>query len=381
MSMKANLAGERALSWGWGAAALGAALSLGGCSAVVSDLGGIEPDPEGCIQEPGRRGGTRDLAMVFRQMQPHGSQKTVATVIRRRTGMIQARAIIMPTGAGALGPRRLVREDRPDTTDGLRCRLASGDGLDVLVRVPQMLPPDATNEGPYQLDFWSDLNRTGGTVQPFPEDHSWSANVCDNGVLLFEHNTGFETLADAPGGGAFRATFAPDVIGPAFARASPRVMALDPVRDAMARQALIDATMSRLAELPLVITVERQGLTVGYLRTEMECLVPAASGPDVGRVTLAIPGVIDGGNFHDVQAYFDTQRNGRFDMECDPSCRVTLEQSSPDGNLVYDLSPGAACSFPDGFHQGSPGETCAIIEAPTVEEFLADGSAAPMIAP
>lgn len=349
--------------------------ALAGCSAMVGDLGNITPNPEGCIQQPVLRAGTRDLALVLRQMQPHGSQKTVATVVRRGSEMIQARAVFLPTGAAALGPRRLVRDDR-EGTDGLRCRLASSDPLDALVRVEHALPPDATNGGPYRLDFWSDLNRTGGPVEMFPADHSWSANICDDGRFRFEHNTGFEPLTDAAGGGTFRATFAPEVVVPAFARASPRVMAI-PVTMVRERDALIAEVSTRLRELPLVITVERQAQTVGYLRTELDCLVPDGT----GRVTLAIPGIVDGGNFHELQAYFDTQRNGTFDMNCDPSCRATIEQTAMDGSLEYELSAGAACSFPDGFHQNGVGEACAIIEAPTIDAFLADSLRAPMIAP
>jgi hypothetical protein len=352
------------------------ALLAPGCSAVVSDVGGIQPNPEGCIQEPSLRAATRDLALVFRQMESHGSQKTVATVVRRQSSMIQARVVLLPTGAGALGPRRLVVEERPEARDGLRCRLASADPLDVFVRMESALPPDATNAGPYRLDFWSDLSRNGGTVEPFPADHSWSTNVCDDGIVRFAHNTGFEPLEEPPGGGTFRASFDPEVVVPAFARSSPRVMAI-PIAMVMERQALADAITRRLRQLPLVITVQRQSQTVGYLRTELECVVP---GPD-GRVNLAIPGVVDGGNFHEVQVYFDTQRNGTFDMACDPSCRATLEQTSPDGSLSYELATGAACSFPDGFHQDGPGETCAIIQAPTVDAFLADALRVPESAP
>jgi hypothetical protein len=336
-----------------------ALLALPACSVAVSDLGNIPPDPEGCIQEPSLRATTRDLSLVLVSMEAHGSQKTVATMVRRRSNMVQARVIILPTGAGALGPRRLVREERPER-DGLRCRLSNGDPLNALVRVPNAVPPDLDNEGPYQIDFWSDLNRTGGRVESFPADHSWSANVCDNGEFLFTHNTGFETLPEASEAGTFRLAANPEILLPIFARGSPRIT--DPV---MQRELLM-ATVERLGQLPMVVTIERQGTTVGQLITELECNTPN----DMGQITLAIPGVVDGGNFHDVQLYFDTQRNGRFDMDCDPSCRVTLEQTAVDGSLTYTLMDAAACSFPDGFHQSTPGEACAIIAAPTVDAFL-----------
>ncbi len=350
----------------------GLLLALPACSVAVSDVGNIPPDPEGCIQEPPLRATTRDLSLVLVSMEAHGSQKTVATMLRRGSGMVQARVIVLPTGAGSLGPRRLVREERPESMDGLRCRLANGDPLNALIRVPNAVPPDLDNEGPYQIDFWSDLNRTGGGVQAFPADHSWSANVCDNGQFLFTHNTGFESLVPPSEAGTFRLTANPDVLLPVFARRSPRID--DALVIPPAQQSLYMSTLERLSQLPFVITIERQGTTVGQLITELECNTPN----DMGQITLALPGVVDGGNFHDVQIYFDTQRNGQFDMDCDPSCRVTLEQSAADGSLTYTLMDAAACNFPDGFHQSTPGESCAIIAAPTVDGFL-NGSTAPMM--
>lgn len=341
-----------------------------GCSVAVNDLGGIPQDPEGCVQQPALRAATRDLTLVLASMEPHGSQKTVVSVIRRQSFMTQARVIFLPTGAGAIGPRRLELEDRPDSSDGLQCRLAEGDPLNVMWRVPQAVPPDNMNEGPYQIDFWSDLNRTGGTVEAFPADHSWSANVCDSGQFLFTHNTGFEALERPSESGTFRLTAPVDPVLRAFAHASPRID--DGLVVPREQQALFDNTLERLRQLPFVITVERQGLTVGQLVTELECVVPN----DVGQVTLAIPGIVDGGNFHDVQLYFDTQRNGRFDMTCDPSCRVSVEQTEADGSLTVMLSDAAACNFPDGFHQSSPGEECAIVELPSIDGFLA-GTAPP----
>lgn len=351
----------------------GLLLALPACSVAVSDLGNIPPDPEGCVQEPALRATTRDLALALTSMEAHGSQKTVATMLRRRSNMVQARVIILPTGAGALGPRRLVLEERPGSSDGLRCRLSSGEPLDALVRVANAVPPDLDNEGPYQIDFWSDLNRTGGSVETFPADHSWSANVCDNGHFLFTHNTGFESLIEGSAAGTFRLTANPEFLLPIFARRSPRID--DTVVVPPPQQALYMETLERLAQLPFVITVERQGTTVGQLITELECNTPNA----MGQITLAIPGIVDGGNFHDAQIYFDTQRNGVFDMACDPSCRVTLEQTAGDGSLTYTLMDAAACNFPDGFHQSTPGEACAIIDAPSVAEFLEGPSGSPMM--
>ncbi|MBN8612662.1 MAG: hypothetical protein J0L92_18855 [Deltaproteobacteria bacterium] len=352
---------------------IGALVVLPACSVVVSDIGGIPPDPEGCIQQPELRANPRDLSLVLASMEPHGSQKTVATIVRRQSGMVQGRVILLPTGAGALGPRRLVLEERPTSADGLQCRLAEGSTLDVLLRVPRAVPPDQANEGPYQIDFWSDLNRTGGRVEAFPADHSWSANVCDNGTFLFTHNTGFETLLEASEAGTFRFTANPDAAIALFARASPRID--DGAIIPPPQQALYDDTVERLHQLPFVVRLERQGITVGELVTELECLVQN----DMGQVTLAIPGVVDGGNFHNVQIYFDTQRNGQFDMDCDPSCVAAVEQTAADGSLALEFTPNPTCNFPDGFHQGSPGEPCAIIEAPSITAFLSSAPSEEMM--
>lgn len=353
-------------------ATLGAALlALPACSAVVSDLGNITPDLEGCVQHPEYRDRPRPLTLVLSEMEPHGSQKTVVSMVRRRSSMLQAKVVLMPTGAAALGPRRLVLDPRVDTNpDGMRCVLARGTRLDALVRVPNAVPPDASNEGPYAIEFWSDLNRNGTSMpDPFPADHSWAANVCDDGTFVFPHNTGFEALDPPPQAGTFRLHTNPSEFTPLLALVSTRIDDALPLPSS--QQALFDQTVERLNQLPFVVSVVRQGTTVGALVTELECLVPEVGGDNPGRVTLAIPGVVDGGNFHDVEVYFDTQRNGRLDPMCDPKCTFMLQQTAVDGSLALDLDAITGCVFPDGFHQDSPGEDCAIIEAPSVSEFLA----------
>ena len=279
-------------------------LFLGGCSAVVNDLNGIPGNPEGCLAQPELQAATRPLTLRFRDMQPHGSQKTVVSVARTNAPLgLQARVILMPTGAAALGPRRLELDPAGrDPEDGLRCRLATAAPLDFDLAIPSMIPPDAAgNGGPFEIQFWSDLNRTGGTVEPFPADHSWIARVCDDGTATFRHNTGFESLTDVqPAGGPLTLLYRPDMLNPA----------LDSVR----------AALVRAGTLPFVLTVMRQELMVGYLRTELECVTG-----DDGGFALTIPGVVDGGAFHSIQFYLDTQRNGQYDEACDISCADTLE--------------------------------------------------------
>ncbi len=337
------------------------------CSVAVSDLSNIQADSMGCLQQPELRTQRRDAVIALVNMEAHGSQKTVATVVRRRSDLIQARAILMPTGAAALGPRRLMLDTRTDPpTDGLRCVLIDRSPINALVRLPNALPEDQPNDGPYRMDFWSDLSRSGGTVDAPPTDHSWSANICDNGAFVFEHNLGFQPLTELAGAGDFSTSLNPTLLLPALARNSPAVMEI-PMRD---REAFIAATVERLRTLPFVVTVERAQTTVGYLVTELECLQPSAA----GDVTIRIPGIGDGGAFHDIQFYFDAQRNGRYNEECDPSCRTTVAADEM-GNVMFTLmdAAGGACQFPANFHRNGTAEACAVIPAPTVEEFATPG--------
>ena len=357
-----------------------AALSVAaaGCSVGVADLGNIARDPEGCIQEPARRGEIRDALIALEKIQAHGSQKTVVSLIRRQTNLLQGRAIFLPTGAASLGPRtlRLRRDGEALGMDGLRCELVSGSAdLNVFARIPRALPPDTRDGGPYSIDFWSDLSRNG-TREPFEDDHSWSANVCDNGRFLFEHNRGFENLADPTSMGGLRTSVNPSrLIARSLTcapqcRIAPNTQAcLDEVMLPMCR-AEIDRLSAFILTSPLVITVERQGITVGYLRTELECHTPDAS----GEIALAIPGIGEGGAFAEVQFYFDTQRNGRFDMDCDPSMRFTEQEQAGFLDITGTDIVGAAFSIPSNSLQNAPGQACAVVAAPTRSEFLSDCS-------
>jgi hypothetical protein len=328
----------------------------------VGDLGSYTESRFVCLPEPSLRSlPSRDVTLRLERMEPHGSQMTVASVVNGEY-QLQARAIIFPTGAGVLGPRRLrLDPSRPDVTDGNYCAPVDSSRLDLELPIPDVLPPDAPSATPtYQLDFWSDLNRNGAR-DPAGTDHTWGERICDNGDVLFQHNIMFDSVVD-PSGDCMTSADCMGMTGSPvcrFGRCAAdaadfgfrfRPNDLAGVVAALARRPGEAAAIAqRLRQLPFVLTVSVQDRTVGYFRTELECLV---DGPlSMEEVVLPITDIIDGGAVHDIQVYVDTQRNGTFDADCDPRCRNSVT-APPSGRLEYQpMAAGMDCTFPEGFFQ------------------------------
>jgi hypothetical protein len=337
---------------------LGATL-IGGCSAVVSPISSYNESPFACLIEPELRVlESRSLTLRLGGMEPHGSQMTAASVVNAAY-QLQANVIVFPTGAGALGPRRLrLDPSRPDVTDGNLCALADATRLDLELRIENVLPPDPpdSTRPTFQLDFWSDLNRNGRR-DPAPLDHVWGEPICDNGDVRFAHNIMFDAVIDPDGDCMTSAECAAPTPVCRFGRCAADAPDFrlrfrpTPILTSIALLSQDPAiTAERLARLPFVVAVSRQGHTVGYFRTELECL---QTDRVTGEAVIVIPDIVDGGAIHDVQMYLDTQRNGVFDAACDPECRDSVPARAAD-DLEFSpvVRPGAAgigCMFPDEF--------------------------------
>ena len=295
-----------------------------GCSVALDDIRGASVDPEFC-DESADTSSIRNAHIVFDEMGAHTSQVTVISLVsqpgpasdpRRR---VRSRAVISPSVAGAMHY----------TVRGDTCIATEGSAMKMDFVIPSFIPSDVdTPTGPYQIDFWSDAtgdnmftprdNSGGG-------DHIWVRPVCSNGDIYFIHNTGFDVpLGAASTGGDFQLMLDEREV----------VSAVLPGLGMDATQ----ATAQRLRQEPMVVAVEWQRLTVGYIRTIRAC----DTNPVVG-----VRGVIDAGAEHTVKVYWDLQHNGVFDTSCDPTCSFT---ANAEGN-PWVLAPGAmalrlACSVP-----------------------------------
>lgn len=272
-----------------GRGALAAAFGLAaGCSAVVSDVGGVQFSPEACVQG-GNTEVRRDARLVFVDMTSHATSPTFVALVGGATNpaegdrqILRARAAFRPSfAAGSYDIVGLASLD-PD-----RCATAVESPLTMDVTIPAFVPPDSANGGPFVLDFWSEANGSPG--RQFPGDHSWVRPMCDDGNVFFVHNTGFDRPVAAESNGVAL-----------VARIDPEGV----------RNATNVAVQELLARLPAVLQVTRQGTTVAYLRAIAAC----DPGPYV------FEGVIDAGSEHAFDLYWDSQRNGRYDSACDPHC-------------------------------------------------------------
>lgn len=304
-----------------------AALTLAGCSAVVSDVGGVQFSPEACVQGANRQA-RRDARFVFAEMEAHGNAATSIALIGGPTvpgepdrAILRGRALISPSfAAGDYDLSALADLDAP------RCTAAVRAPLTMDFTIPGFLAPDATNGGPYRIDFWSETNGEPGRQ---PEDHTWVRPVCDDGDVFFVHNTGFDRIVNVESNGV-DFTFETDVVqlGIALGAGNPA-----------AREAL-----AFLARLPLVVTVARQDLTVGYLRVVHAC----------DRGPYRLPGILDVGTRHTLEVYWDVARNGAYDADCDPRCTGSIEATSEGARVVLGgmgdtIDARTACQVPANF--------------------------------
>lgn len=140
---------------------LAALLLLGGCSAVVGDLGGFTEDPAACVMD-GDRNSVRDFRLELSELSPHLTHYFEASIVNTMGGNLQARVIVEPL---EFGTQDIVVED--------------------------MVPP-----GDYFLDFYADINGSHAPDAP-PTDHTWRRPLCSNGVVNFTHIFEFEPLDGA----------------------------------------------------------------------------------------------------------------------------------------------------------------------------------------
>jgi len=140
---------------------LGGFLMLGGCTAVVSDLGDFTDDPSACVMD-GDRNSVRDFELELSELSPHLTHYFEASIVNSMGGNLQARLIIEPLEFG--------------TQD---------------IVVESMVPP-----GNFFLDFYADINGNHAPDMP-PTDHTWRRSLCSNGVVNFTHIFEFEPLDTA----------------------------------------------------------------------------------------------------------------------------------------------------------------------------------------
>lgn len=305
---------------------LAPAVGLAGCSAVVSDVGGVQFNPEACVQG-GDTEVLRDAHLVFDRMEPHAAFPTFIALIGGSTNpaepdrnILRGRALITPSFAasGEYDPSLLVPGDPS------RCAMAAPTALTMDVTIPDFIPPDSANGGPFEIDFWSETNGTPGRQ---PEDHTWVRPICDDGDVFFIHNTGFDVPVTAESNG------------------TDLTITADAVRVA----AGLRAPEEGIARVPFVLSVARQGQTVGYIRAIYAC--------DPGPYTLR--GILDVGTSHTLEAYFDVNLDGDYDPECDPHCSGSATAVAGGTTINFTsgvmLEPGdfdvsRFCQVPAGFN-------------------------------
>jgi hypothetical protein len=306
-----------------------AALASAGCSAVVSDIGGVQFNREACVQG-GNTEVVRDAHFVFSEMQAHSLAPTFVALIGGRTNpaepernVLRGRALISPSFAAAdYDPRVL--------TDMSRCAAAAPESLTMDFTIPAFLPPDSSNGGPFRIDFWSE---TGGRESGRePTDHGWLRPVCDDGDVFFVHNTGFDVPVEPEANGA-DLTVTVDAVGVALGFG------------------LMRAAGEVLARVPFVLRVSVQDRTVGYMRVIYNC----DDGPYV------LPGILDVGSSHALELYFDVNLNGEYDPECDPRCAGAVMAAAGGTTVNFtsgtsnpgDFDVARSCSVPEGFDTAS----------------------------
>jgi hypothetical protein len=297
-----------------------------GCSAVVSDVGGVQFNPEACVQG-GDTETLRDAHLVFDRMEPHAAFPTFVALIGGSTNpaepdrnILRGRALITPSFAASseYDPSLLAPGDPS------RCAMAAPTALTMDFTIPDFLPADSANGGPFEIDFWSETNGTPGRQ---PEDHTWVRPICDDGDVFFIHNTGFDVPITAESNGTD----------------------LTITADAIRVAAGLRAPEEGIARVPFVLTVGRQGVTVGYIRAIYAC----DDGPYVLR------GILDVGTSHTLEAYFDVNLDGDYDPECDPHCSGSATAVA--GGTTINFTSGAMlepgdfdvsrfCQVPAGFN-------------------------------
>jgi hypothetical protein len=308
--------------------ALGAVSSLAtfalGCSAVVSDIGGVQFNREACVQG-GNTEVVRDAHFVFADMQAHAGAPTFLALIGGRTNpaepernILRGRALISPSFAASDYPISAV-------TDASRCAAVAPDSLTMDFTIADFLPPDSSNGGPFRIDFWSETDRRPGRE---PGDHSWVRPVCDDGDVFFVHNTGFDVPVEPEANGAdLTVTVNAFQVALGFG--------------------LMGAAAEVLGRVPFVLRMSVQDRTVGYMRVIYNC--------DPGPYVL--PGILDVGSSHALELYFDVNRNGEYDAECDPYCAGAVVATAGGTTVNFtsgssgpgDFDVGRSCQVPAGF--------------------------------
>ncbi len=312
-----------------------------GCTATLGDLSNARVSREACVNFADSDSALetiRDAHLIFDDMAAHADQMTVVSMLGDRIGpdgevvpgprILRARAVFLPTVTGMLETPFEVNRDT------LLCDIPLGEprtGRTVDVVIPGFVPPyGGGNGGPFDIDFWSDLTKDGVRAPAaLDSDHSWIRPVCDDGEVYFLHNTGFDPIAEAEtNGGRFG-------------------VRLDQV--AFLGNLVIDRGFTRgqeamlvevLRRAPVAISVQRRGITVGYLRTALIC--------QPNMVDVGINGIIDGGEEHQISVHWDVGRDGRYTEGCDPSCTFTARA---DSNLQLDImaaSASSTCLVPGG---------------------------------
>jgi len=156
-------------------------LSLGACSAQVSDLDDLAVNGDACDPRGGTARGT-DLDLQFVGVTPHVNQDMFfAVTVDPTERNIEAIMVLSPL-----------------------------DDPDLHLVVPQLLPAGAS-----ELAFWADSDPPGFNEindSDDPVDHQWTRPICPNGVMTFTHTTPFQSVKDATSTGAvFRFVFPDDV--------------------------------------------------------------------------------------------------------------------------------------------------------------------------
>ena len=307
--------------------------ALGGCSAVVGDIGGIQANPEACVQGANTEV-VRDARFVFANMDPHRNAPTFMALVGGSgvpgdtRPILRGRAYISPSFAASDYDPSLLGLDMPE-----RCAMAAPTPLTMDFTIPAFLPADGPNGGPFEVDFWCETNGTPGRqFGGAGGDHTWVRPVCDDGNVFFVHNTGFDS--------------------PIMAQTNGNNLKVSVEAASVAIS--LRAAAESIARIPFILTIRRQDQTVGYIQAIYAC--------DQGPYVLN--GIMDAGTIHQVEAYFDVGLNGVYDPECDPHCAGNISgdaniMDEPTTALIFtgtprrdhpeDFDVGRSCSVPAGF--------------------------------
>lgn len=236
-----------------------------------------------------------DLQLTLIGMKPHVAHTYEYRVVDANN-LVQSRGVIAPLGSA-----------------------------DVTIVVPRAIP---RSNGPYRLDFYADVNASGGydgIGSVISNDHAWRidplvdypagavAPVEGTVQVTFTHSTSFTNIDDYPSGKPNKAK--------------------DTGLGAVVKLASLQQASGKMLEVRVAEKDTKH--VVGLIR------IPNVSSP---TLELKIPGVVDVGVDYQVDVYIDDNANGTYD---DPSKAggdwgIRGEASSTEAGLTHAIDVASA---------------------------------------